>query len=661
MPAMSQKDCGTACSCAFPHLFTPIQVGGMTVKNRMFMSAMSTGLCDNDNCVTQRAIDYYAARAKGGVGLITTENVMVDENSHYSIPNNMGLYRDEHIPGVRKLAEEVHRYGAKLAVQLLHAGPAATARVNGGRQPVAASAIPMRNVGEMPRAMTLEEIQAFVHNIGQAARRAREAGVDAVEVHAAHRHGVLGTFLSPLSNKRVDKYGGDVDGRMRLLLEAVEEVRRQTTPDYPIIVRMSMTEIEPGGQSMMEAIHIARRLEQAGVNMLHLSNGTLETFWKTVTPDGTPQCVNSELSQVLKDAIHIPVGVIGRNSEPWAVEQVLELGRTDVVYMGRALLCDPEFPNKLKEGRTEDIRPCIGCTDCITHVQGPGAHCTMNPFVGREGEPEPKAEPSRKVLVVGGGAAGLQAATAAARRGCQVTLLEESGQLGGQMFLAGIPIAKHDIVLGTKYLIRQAEQAGVDIRCGVRCDRELVRQMAPDAVVLATGGRPVVPGFLKGAKQLVSAWDVLAGRVTTGQHIVVVGGGAVGCETADFLIHPQNDRRPGGKQVTIIEMADNLMKEDRSYGRSLLVRRLQEKGCTILTSAKVEEVQGEELAYSYQEERHVIHPVDTVVCALGVRPENSLAEELKGLGIPVYLAGDAEKSGRIYQAIASGQAAGESL
>ncbi len=647
--------------CAFPLLFSPIRIGSMTVKNRIFMSAMSTALCSDDNQVTDETIAYYSARARGGAGLITTENVMVDENSHYNIPNNMGLYRDNQIPGIRRLASEVHSHGARLALQLLHGGPAAVARLNGGRKAVAASAIPLRNVGELPRAMTVEEIHDLTLKFGQAARRAREAGVDAVEIHACHRHGVLGTFLSPLSNKRIDEYGGSIDGRMRFLLEVVAEVRRAAGEDYPIIVRMSMTEFEPGGQSLLDGIYIARCLERAGVNLLNLSNGSLETYWKTVTPNGTPRGVNTELSKQIKEAVHIPVGVIGRNCEPWAAEQVLDLGRTDVVYMGRALLCDPEFPNKARTGRVEDIRPCIGCTDCITHTHGTQIRCTMNPYAGRETQQPATAPAAKRLLVIGGGAAGLQAAATAARRGHQVTLLEAADQPGGQMFLAGIPIAKQDIAQGTRYLIRQAVEAGVDLRCGVRADEAAIRACAPDAVIVATGGQPVVPGFLKAANQLVSAWDVLAGKEDVGQNIVVIGGGAVGCETADFLVHPQNDRHPRGKHVTLIEMAGNLMAGDRSYARSLLVQRLQEKGCRILVDTKVESVEGDRLTYSHAGETAALEGVDTVVCALGVRPDNGLTALVEQMGIPVYAAGDAVKTGRIYEAITSGEALGAEL
>ena len=646
----------------FPTLFSPVQVGSMTVKNRIFMSPMGTSLCSEENQITDEAIAYYETRAKGGVGLITTECVMFDEMSRYFTPKNMGLYSDEQIPGMKRLADAIHKHGAKIVPQLLHGGPAAVAALNDGRQPIAASPIALRNVGEIPREMTSEEIDDFVLRFGQAALRAKQAGMDGVEVHSCHRHGILGTFLSPLSNKRVDAYGGNVDGRMKLLLRVIGEVRRTTGSEFPIIVRISMSELEPGGQSVLDGLYIAKRLEAAGVNMLHLSNATLETYWRTVTPNGAPKGINSELAEQFKQVLDIPVGVVGRNSEPWSAEFVLSLRRADVTYMGRALLCDPEFPNKAMEGRTEDICPCIGCTDCINHAGAAPIRCTMNPRAGREFVPaEPTVEAGKKLLVVGGGPAGLHTAAVAAERGYQVTLLEATQQLGGQMYLAAFPVGKQDIAHGTKYLIHRARSAGVDIRIETTATAQMVQELAPDAVVIATGGASIDPGFLQGAKQLVSAWDVLAGTVATGKNIVVIGGGAVGCETAEFLIHPQNDLSIRSKRVTLIEMAENLMIEDKSYARSRLVQRMYEKGCNILLEAKVESVLGDCITYTQKGESHALIGIDTVVSAIGTRSVHTLADELKDSPIPLFLVGDAKGVGRITDAIMAGQLLAETM
>ncbi len=645
----------------FPKLFSPIRIGTMTVKNRIFMPAMTTALCSPENTVTDAALAYYEARFRGGVGLVTTETVMMDETSHYSTPNNMGLYRDDQIPGMRRLSELAHRYDVRLVAQLLHGGPAAVAALNGGRQPRAASAIPLRNVGELPCEMTVEEIHELTGRFGDAARRAKEAGLDGVEVHSCHRHGILGTFLSPLSNKRVDEYGGDLNHRMRFLLEVIADIQEKCGTDYPIIVRMSMTEYEPGGQSLLDAIHIARTLRAAGVAMLNLSDATLEMYWRTVTPGGTPKGVNTDLSARLKQVVYMPIGVVGRNNEAWAAELVLDLGRTDVVYMGRALLCDPEFPNKAMQGRVEDIRPCIGCTDCITHAHGPIIRCTMNPQAGREYEVPSLPQVRKRVLVAGGGAAGLSAAGELARRGHNVILMEGSMKLGGQMILAAIPISKQDITQGVKYLIRQAEQAGVDIRLGQRVTKKTLQELRPDVLVVATGGAAVIPRFLQNAKQVENGWDVLAGKADTGRNIVVVGGGDVGCEVADFLIHPQDDMTPWGKRVTLIEMGDNLMPNDRSYARSLLIRRLKEKGCRILLNCTVERVDGETVEYRSGEQTHVIQGVDTVIAALGARQENSLTETAAELGVPAVTIGAAVKLGHIYDAVMEGQLAAESV
>ena len=638
----------------FEHLFSPIKIKNLEVKNHIFMSAIGTFMATKKHEVTDETIAHYEARARGGVGFITTEVVIIDKYSNYSSKRNLGLYDDTHIEGMRRLADAVHAYGAKIAPQLFHVATAGHSSLNEGYPPVAASPIAMRRM-EIPRPLTLEEIPVYVEKFGEAARRAKEAGCDAVEVHCCHKHGLLGSFLSPLHNKRIDAYGGNVDGRLRLPLEVIRKIIDKVGPDFPIIVRMSVTDMEPGGQSIVEACYIAKRFEDAGVSMLNLSNGGLDNPWNTVAPAGTSKAFNADLAERIKKVVHIPVGVIGRNNEPWVAEMVLATGKADVAYMGRALLCDPDLPNKAQEGKVEDIRPCIGCQHCISHLAQPDSKisCVMNPFAGRGEKPVEKAEVKKRVLIVGGGPGGLEAATIAAQRGHDVTLMEKSDQLGGQAYIAAFPPCKQDVATGMKYMIEQTKKAGVKIELNCEATPDNVKAFKADAVIVATGGKPIMPKWMCNSKgNVVSAWDALEGKCNTGNNILVIGGGAVGCETADFLAHPYDDRSPNVKRVTVVELTENILVEDYTSNRSLLVRRMQEKGISIMTGVRVEEILEDGIRYSKNGEEGVLQGFDTIVSALGTQSNNDLTEVLGSLDIAVYTIGDAGKPGKMLQAIA---------
>lgn len=635
----------------------------MEVKNRIFLASMGTRLATDKNEITEKVIDHYAARARGGAGFITTECTIVDEFCKYGTYKNLGLYKDSQIDGWRKLADEVHKYGAKLAPQLFHSATAASAVYNDNIRPIAASPIPARIPNEIPRTLTIEEIPSYVEKFGEAARRAKEAGCDAIELHCAHRHGLLANFLSPLHNKRIDAYGGNIDGRLKLPLEVIAKVIEKTGQDFPIIVRLSATEMEPGGLSLLETCYIAKRMEEAGVSMFHISNGCFDNHWNQLAPSGSGKAINSELSEKIKHVVNVPVGVVGRVNEPWTAEMVLALGRADVTYMARALLCDPEFPNKAREGKCGDIRPCIGCLGCITTTsRDMDIRCAMNAFVGETTKPLTKAEKSKRILVVGGGPAGLEAARVASLRGHDVTLMEKSDRLGGQGYLAAFPPKKQDIAGGMKYLVEQAEKSGVKFKLNTNVSPETIKAFSPDAIILATGGKPIMPKWLTNHQgNIVSAWDVLEGKCATGVNILVVGGSLVGCETANFLVHPYNDRSVFGKKVTIIEMQNNILLEERSNIRSTLVRQLQEKGVHIITSAKVEEVFPDGVGYTRFGEKEVLKGFNTIVAALGTQSENALAEELLKLGIPTQIIGDANSPRKLMDAISEGAAAAQKL
>lgn len=623
---------------AYLHLFTPIQIGSMKVKNRIFMAPMSTHLAGPNGHITEELLTYYEARAKGGAGFITVASVLVDRLSRYGTFRNVGLYEDGQISELRRLTDCLHQYGTKVGAQLLHPSTAALSQYNEGRQPVAASPVEARAYPELPRALTCEEIHHFIRLFGKAARRAKEAGFDAVELHCCHRHGLLGNFLSPLHNKRIDEYGGGVDGRLKMPLEVIAEVRKQVGEDFPIIVRMSATDAEPDGQSLVEGMYIARQFERAGVSLIHLSNGSLDIPWKTTAPSGIPQAFNMDLAGRIRSKIHIPLGVVGRINEPWVADMVLEQKEADVVYIGRAFICDPEFPNKAFAGKENQIRPCIGCLRCLASVNGDGSICcTMNPQAGRELHlsKEAKCCKSRKLLVVGGGPAGLSAAAAAAELGHAVTLTERADRLGGQMYLAGFPPCKHDVAKGTRYLVERARTLGVKIELNTSMTKQEILQAGFDGVILTIGAEPILPKFLMNGSRVVSAQDALEGKRRIGKNVVVVGGGPVGCEIADFLAHPHFDGSSNGRRVTIMEMDPILEKEEKTAARTLLMERLMEKRCTILTGARVQSVSGTELIYVKDGQRKQLSGVDTIVSAIGARADDTLACQLQDAEIPV--------------------------
>ncbi len=624
----------------YANLFTPLTVGNMSVKNRIFMPPVSTHLADEESRVTEALLAYYEERARGGVGLITVPSMLIEKLSRYGTYRNLCLYESWHVENLKKLTDRVHLHGAKICAQLLHPAMACPPAYNDGRQPVAASPVEGKSYPDIPRELTVAEIKDYVKKFGNAARLAKLAGFDAVELHCCHKHGLLGNFLSPLHNKRTDDYGGNVQGRLRFALEVVAEIRKQTGPDFPIIVRMSATDAQPGGQTIMEGMYIAHKFEEAGVSMIHLSNGSFDIPYLTTGPVGTPQGFNADLAARIKSVLHIPLGLVGRINEAWVGEMLLGQNICDAVYMGRALVCDPDFPTKAAEERECEIRPCIGCLRCLHAANNDLPFvCAMNPEAGHELELTGIRDTAdgRRLLVVGGGPAGLTAAAYAAGKGYNVTLMERASHLGGQMTLAAVPPCKQEITKGTKYLIAAAKKAGVKIELNCTVTPELVAAGKYDQILLATGNEAVRPGFLKGASCLVTARDILSGSVRAGKKVVIVGGGSVGCETADFILRPLNDLSPFSRDVTVIEAAPYLCQDEKTSARSLLMERLLQKGCHLLTQATVKSVAGDRLVYEKDGQETVLTDVDMVIAAVGSRADNTLKDQLAGLGMPIHV------------------------
>lgn len=633
----------------FSHLFSPIKVGETVVKNRVFMPPISTNLADK-GYVTDALVAHYAARAKGGVGLIVTEVTTVEPTYIY-LPGDMSIHDDSFIPGWKKLTEAVHQYDCKILPQLFH--PAYMAfPIPGTPRLIAPSNVGPYYAKEAPRSVTKEELKVIIKQFGEAALRVKTAGADGVEIHAAHAHGLLGGFLSPLYNKRTDEYGGDISCRLRLTLEVIEEVRKMCGKDFIIDVRISGDEYTDGGLNINDMIYVSKTLEKAGVDMLHVSGGTTIARGSSIPAPGTKMGSHALLSEEIKKHVSIPVATVGRITEPWIADELIANDKADICMMGRANLCDAEFVNKAMDGHVEDIRPCIGCLRCLTGIMfGKRVSCTINPSLEIENEDTIKeAEEKKNILVIGSGPAGMEAAFVAHKRGHHVVLCEKDDKLGGEMNLAAVPIAKQDLTLVIKYMAHKLE--GVDVRLNTEVTLEMLKNEFKDYEVIAgTGASPIVINPFTQFKSWMTADDVLAGRAFPGRKIVIIGGGSVGCETADYLAPLINDLFPRNRDVTILEMADGVMMNESGPGRSLLVRRMMEKGVKIITSAKVDSVTETEINYTQDDVTHTIKGADTLIFAAGYKKNPAVEEMLEESGLNYHMIGDAHEIGNIKTAI----------
>ncbi|MEG0548020.1 MAG: FAD-dependent oxidoreductase [Coprobacillus sp.] len=633
-------------------VFEPIMINQMEVKNRVFMSPMSTNFATVDGYVTDEMIHHYARRAQGGVGLMISEVVMVEPTYKY-IAHTASMQDDSYIEGWKKLADEVHKYGSKICPQLLH--PAYMAiPFPGTPQLVGPSEIGPYYAKEAPRSLRVEEIHVLIEQFGDAALRFKKAGVDGVEVHAAHAHALIGGFLSPLYNKRIDEYGGDITHRIRLLLEVIENIRKKCGREFPIIVRISGDDYEDGGQSLNEGCYIAKRLEEAGVDMIHVSGGTTIHRGSSITPPGTPQASHLKGAEEIKKCVHIPVATVGRLNEPWILEEILEKGLADICMVGRSLLCDPDFVNKIKDNKEDDIKPCLGCLGCLSstmlkdHIE-----CALTPALTIESEEtiQPSQE-KKKILIIGGGIAGMEAAYILNKRGHNVTLADKADHLGGAMVVAGYPIAKQHFAQATKYFIKRTMECGVHIELNTCVDEDYLKTHSFDHVIVATGAKPIALDMFKNHPHVGFAQDVLIGKMWAGKNVVIVGGGSVGCEVADFVAPLVHDRHPGNKKVTVIEMKPNIIMDDTSPSRSVLVQRMERKGVQIITNAKVVSVSESTITYEMNNQTYTLEDVDTVLQAVGYYSDHQLEKLLDSLKISYDVLGDALNPGKIKNAIA---------
>ncbi len=665
----------------FKMLFSPGRINTMELKNRVIMTAMHLNYTPGGKA-NERLIRFYEERARYEVAMAIVGGCAIDDFS--GSPDMINLKDDEDMEGLSRLTEAVHRAGGRLCAQLYHGGAYVHSLFLKGKQAISPSGVFSRFTKETPRALTKEEIPWVVDNFAQGAKRAKAAGFDSVEILASAGY-LISQFLSPLTNKRQDEYGGPLENRMRFGLEVARAVRAAVGREYPIICRIAGNDFVPGSHTNKEAKVFARALQEAGVDLLNVTGGWHETRVPQLLMC-LPPATFKYLARGIKESVEIPVMACNRINDPRIAEALLLEGSADFVGMARALLADPQILAKAKEGRLEEIVHCIGCAQaCFDHVfyMRP-VSCLMNPRAGREFEiQETPAPRPKKVWVIGGGPAGLMAAATAARRGHKVTLFEKEPSLGGQLRLAGVPAMRRDFVTAAVDLERQVRLAGVQVRSGRGVNKAAVKRGRPDAVVVATGGRPIIPeipGVDLG--HVTTAWDVLAGRAMVGRDVVIIGGGAVGCETAlhlcessavsgdslRFLAFNKAETwevldelvTKSPRRVTILEMLKRIGQDIGLSTRWSILQDLERYGVKIITEATAKEILPDGVVME-REGRTEKVTCDSVVLAMGSRPVQELNEELAGIVPEIHVVGDAKGPRKALDAVWEGYDVGRTI
>ena len=622
----------------FPTMFSPVQIGTVTVPNRFVVPPMGNNLANTDGTLSDRSLSYYQARAKGGFGLITIESTVVYREAKGG-PRKPCLFSDDTVESFRRVADACHAYGAKVSIQLQHAGPEGNSALTG--YPLkAASAMPASAGREIPEAVSNEEVYRIIECYGDAARRAQQAGIDMVEVHCAHGY-LVSTFISQRTNNRTDEFGGCFENRMRLPRLIIENIRRKTGGNLPILCRINACDEVEGGQSVQDAAAVAAYLEQeCGVDALHVTRAVHlhdEFMW---APGVTHGGFNADLVTEIKRAVSVPVIAVGRFTEPQYAELLVKQGRADLIAFGRQSIADPELPAKARNGQLETLSPCIGCLlGCVPNMfAGKPITCAVNPYVGRECELSPAPE-KKRVTVVGGGPGGLYAAWACAVRGHQVTLVEKSSELGGNFRIAAYPTGKGQLTEAIRSMIVKCQQAGVDLRCGVEAEEMLLRSLAPDAIILATGSTPLIlpiPGLSDCG--YVTAQDMLDGKAQMGKCVLVVGGGMVGCEAAEYLAER-------GHQVAVIEMKDVIAADVTPENRRYMFENFKENHVLLRPGAKVTQFYTDGVDYALADgSTGSLRGYDNIVLAMGSRSNTALKDTAEKVAGQVLVIGEAAKA-----------------
>ena len=618
----------------------------MELKNRIVMTAMHLGYTPKGE-VTDQLVDFYLARARGGVGLIIVGGCVIDEYGGMS--SMIGINDDRYLPGLSRLSTAIRGEGAKIATQLYQAGRYVHSSMIGGKKPFSASAVRSKLTGEIPRALELEEIPAVQDSFAQAAIRAKKAGFDAVELLGSAGY-LISQFLSPLTNLREDQYGGSMEKRMRFGLEVVEKVRNAVGDDYPIIMRLAGDDFMEGGNTNKEAQIFAKALEKVGVDLINVTGGWHETRVPQLTMF-VPRGGFVYLAEGIKSAVSIPVIASNRINDPGLGDEIIREGRADMVTIARGLLADPDLPNKARDGRSQEIFHCIACNQgCFDNIfKYKPVTCMVNPRAGLEGELEiTPAHQKKKVLVIGGGPSGMKAACTAARRGHEVILAEMTAQLGGQILLNRDIPGREEMVTLTTDLSNNLQALNVNIMLEQKVNEQFIKDTAPDMVILATGAKPFIPD-VQGIEdpRVVMAWDVLQGKADVGNDVVILGGNAVGLETALYLADK------GNKNIIVVEMMKKVGRDIGSSTRWTVMGELKRLGVKIISSARVVAISEKGVEIEKGEGREHL-PVDSLIVAAGVEPENSLLDTIKEQVSDVHVIGDAKEPRDALEAVKEG-------
>ena len=624
----------------YPKLLEPIKIGNVTLKNRFVMPAMDSSTTTLEHKFTRQSIDYFSARAKGGFALVIAEFMAVDP-SGFATPNQVGIYDDSFIPNLKELTDAIHEKNGKCCAQIHHAG-IQTKTDTIGMTPLAVSGIPSTKYKEPVREMGTKEVYSMIEKFIEAGYRAKKAGFDFVEVHGAHGY-LIAQFLSKATNKRCDEFGGSYGNRARFAAEIIKGIKVRCGSDFPILFRISAEEFMSGGSNINDAVVYAQLAEAAGADAIHVSTGSA-AGGNIVTTYYNDPGFNAVNAAKIKNSVNIPVICVGRINDPALANEIIISEKADMISLGRQSICDSEFPNKIYENREQEIFHCTGCMQRCYYSSGcdeldKGISCMINPFTGKEGRwTIKKTKNKKRISIVGGGVAGLEAAWILAKRGHEVSMYEKNAVPGGQYRLAAVAPKKQDLGKTIHTYMELCRHYGVRVFLDTEITEEELKHMNVDTVLLTTGAIPLVPDIpgLKDAGAKL-AHDVLSGKhVITDEKVLMIGGGLVGCECAEFLNQYHN-------VVDIVDMIPEFANGLNKYPRAIMLQSLKDHGSTFYPETRVKEVMSDGIAGIRREEEITLRGYDSVVLALGSKPYNPLEEIARELGLETYVIGDAAK------------------